>query len=399
MKKLSLAVIGLFVSILSAFSQSKTDSTQYKPRKLSFDEANFVTSYYRQDGDHSAVTGGIGTEKLTDYVADFEIKLKRYDNKSRKHSLDVEVGIDHYTSASSDKIDPQTISSASYSDNRIYPSINYSIENEAKGSTAGAGLSFSNEFDYTSFGANLNVAKKTHSGGEFSFRAQAYLDQLKLIYPVEFRPGGAAADHEHDNYATTPRNSYSASLSFSQIVNQRLQVMFLADAIYQKGYLGLPFHRVYFLNNLEAIENLPDTRFKLPLGFRANYFIGDMFILKAFYRYYRDSWGLQAHTANIEVPVKLSPFFSVSPFYRFYAQQAADYFAPYAAHKAGEQYYTSNYDLATFNSHFYGAGIRVAPPKGVLGMSHLSALELRYGHYHKTTGMNSDVVSLHLNFK
>ena len=176
--------------------------------------------------------------------------------------------------------------------------------------------------------------------------------------------------------------------------------MFLADAIYQKGYLGLPFHRVYFDDlNTERVENLPGTRFKLPLGFRASYFIGDRFLVRAFYRYYQDSWGLKSHTANIEVPVKISPFFSISPFYRFYAQTAVDYFAAYQAHKITDQYYTSNYDLSKFTSNFYGAGIRLAPPKGLLGMEHFSALELRYGHYSKSVGMQSDVVSLHLNFK
>jgi hypothetical protein len=110
MKKLSLAVIGLYVGLLSAFSQNSTvDSSQYKSRKLTFEEANFVSSYYHQDGNNSAVTGGIGTEKLTDFANSFEVRLKRYDRRNRKHTFDVEVGIDHYTSASSDKIDPHLL--------------------------------------------------------------------------------------------------------------------------------------------------------------------------------------------------------------------------------------------------------------------------------------------------
>ena len=404
MKKISLAILGLYVGLLSAFSQTTTsDTANYKSRKLSFEEANFVTSYYHQDGNNSAVTGGIGTERLTDFANSFEVKLKRYDKKNRKHTWDFELGIDHYTSASSDKIDPKTISSASSADNRIYPSINWSMENEAKGNTIGAGLSSSTEFDYQSFGGNINFAKKTkNKSGELSLKLMGYLDRVKLIYPIELRTGITTGNNgrEHDNYATTPRNSFSATLSYSQIVNQRLQLMFIADAIYQKGYLGLPFHRVYFNDfATELVENLPRTRFKMPLGVRASYFIGDRFIVRAFYRYYQDSWGLKANTANIEVPVKISPFFSISPFYRFYSQTAVDYFATYQAHKITDQYYTSNYDLSKFTSNFYGAGIRLAPPKGLLGMEHFSALELRYGHYSKSVGMQSDVVSLHLTFK
>src|SRR6185369_7347035 len=145
MKKLFLSVIGMYFTMLAALSQGnpKTDSV-YKPRKLTFEEANLVSSYYRQDGNNSAVTGGIGTEKLTDIANTFDVKLNKWDKQNRKHEFDIEVGIDHYTSASSDKIDPHTISSASHADTRIYPSVTWSMENQ-KGSTVGAGVSFSKE--------------------------------------------------------------------------------------------------------------------------------------------------------------------------------------------------------------------------------------------------------------
>src|SRR6476619_6025298 len=121
MRKLSLTVIGMYLGILSAFSQS-TDSSAYKNRKLHLDEVDFVSGYYKQDGNNSAVTGGIGSEHLTDFANTIELKLSRYDAKLRKHNLSFEMGVDHYTSASSDKIDPRTISSASMSDTRFYPS-------------------------------------------------------------------------------------------------------------------------------------------------------------------------------------------------------------------------------------------------------------------------------------
>ena len=402
MKKLSLAVIGLYVGLLSAFSQTPAvDSSTYKPRKLTFEEANIVSSYYRQDGNNSAVTGGIGTEKLNDFSNLLEIKLKKYDRHNRKHILGVEVGIDHYTSASSDKIDPSTISSASYSDNRLYPSINWTREDEQKGSTIGAGISASAEFDYISVGANVNFAQKTsNKSGEFSIKLQAFADQVKLIQPVELRTNqGQGNRHENDDYGSAARNTFNTALSYSQIINQRLQVAFLLDLIYQKGYLGLPFHRIYFANNTESVESLPATRFKVPIGFRANYFAGDKVIIRTYYRYYQDDWGLKAHTINIETPVKITPFVSISPFYRYYTQQGVDYFAPYKMHKTTEQFYTSNYDLSTFTSQFYGAGIRLAPPGKVFGINHLSSLELRYGHYTKNIGMQSDIISMHLGFK
>lgn len=397
MKRISLTVLGLYVGMLAAFSQSATDSTQYKSRKLTLEEANLISSYYHQDGNNAAVTGGIGSEKLTDFSNSFELRLSKLDKKDRKHTFDIELGIDHYSSASSDKIDPKTVSSASSADTRLYPSFNWSVENK-KGTTLGAGLSLSSEFDYKSIGINALLAQKTRNrNGEFSLKLQAYLDQLKLILPVELRTGSNPEDEK--DYPTASRNSFSASLAYSQIINQRLQVAFLTDVVYQHGYLGLPFHRIYFNDGSEGVERLPANRFKIPVGLRASYFAGDHLVLRGYYRYYHDSWGLDAHTANIEASVKLTPFFSVTPFYRYYTQNGVSYFAPFQAHDPGQEYYTSNYDLSAFHSHFFGAGFRVIPPRGVFGISHFNMLEVRYGRYEKSNSMQANIVSLNIRIK
>lgn len=396
MKKIFLTATAVFALLHSFAQTTPKDTTGFQSRKLKLEEVNLVSSYYTQNGNNAAVTGGIGSQKLTDIANVFDVKLVKYDSKSRKHTFGLEVGIDHYTSASSDKIDLQANSSASHADTRLYPSLSWSIENEKKGTTLAFGLSSSTEFDYQSFGANISFSAKTKDrSGEFTAKLQTYLDQVTLIQPVELRTNVMG----HDQYGSAARNTFAGSLSYSQIINDRFQVMFLADLVQQNGYLSLPFHRVYFKDNSVHQENLPNSRLKIPLGFRANYFVGDMFIIKTYYRFYTDNWGLTSHTADIEVPIKITPFFSLSPFYRYYTQTAAKYFAPYQTHTAAEQYYNSNYDLAKFNSNFYGAGIRFSPPKGILGLQRISMLELRYGHYTKNINMSSDIISLNIKYK
>jgi hypothetical protein len=394
MKRIFLTAFGI-ACLLKGFSQQATDSTAFGSRKLKVDEINLVSSYYGQNGDHAAVTGGNGTQKLTDIANVFDIKLVKYDRKFRKHAFDVEVGIDHYTSASSDRVDLKANSSASHADTRIYPSLTWSMENEQKGTTVSAGVSSSTEFDYQSFGANIGFAKKTKDrNGEFSARVQAYFDKVSLLAPEELRGTGTAKDN-----GTESRNTFAASLSWTQVINKNLQIALLADVVHQQGFLSLPFYRVYFTDGSVHQEKLPDSRFKIPLGFRANYFIGDRFIIRTYYRYYKDDWGISSHTVNLEVPVKITNFFSISPFYRFYNQTAVKYFAPYLQHTAQQEFYTSNYDLSKFNSNFVGAGIRLAPPKGVFGIQHFNMIELRYGHYMKNINMNANIVSMNVKFK
>jgi len=392
MKKVIISIIALF-GFFNAQGQENTN-TEGQSKKLSLDEINLVSSYYKQDGNNSAVTGGVGSEKLTDISNTIDVTMVKYDEKLRKNKLNLSVGIDHYTSASSDMIDLRANSSASHSDKRIYPTLSWSRENANKGTTLMAGVSLSSEFDYQSYGANIGFAKKTpNKMGEFTAKLQAYLDQVKLIAPIELRGSGG------EDSGTSGRNTYALSLSYSQIINQNFQMEFLADGIQQTGYLSLPFHRVYFTDNSVHQEALPDKRFKIPLGVRANYFFGDKLVVRAYYRYYSDDWGLKSNTFSLETPVKISPFVSVSPFYRYYSQTSAKYFAPYQQHTAFDDFYTSNYDLSKFDSHFYGAGIRFSPKNGLFGIERLNMLEIRYGHYTKSIGMKSDIISLNLRFK
>jgi hypothetical protein len=429
MRKVYLSIVGFsLLCRLNVSAQTKQDSlprtdgvslfrpvgepepSEYNPRALHIDEVNLVSSYYWQNGDHSPVTGGIGTEKVTDISNGIDLKMVWGDPKVKQNSLTLGLGIDHHTSASAAYVNVSGASKTGGS--RVYPSVDWTTENIKKGSSFGIGAYYSGEYNYQSLGTDIHFSQKTSDkNGEFTAKVQAYFDQVKLIYPSEFIPistvttiitsasGTSTEGGGKANIPSSPRNTYSASLGYSQIINSRMQVMFLVDGVAQNGYLGLPFHRVYFNTGKDTIEHLPSNRFKLPVGVRLNYFLGDNVILRSYYRYYLDSWGIKSNTVGLETAIKVTPFFSVSPFYRYYDQTAAKYFAPYEAHSPTDEYYTSNYEYAQFHANFYGIGFRVAPPKGVFGWQNLHDLELRYGHYSQTTDLVSNVVSLSLGFK
>ncbi|MEL1243097.1 DUF3570 domain-containing protein [Flavobacterium sp. DGU11] len=390
MKRIFITGFALLGLMRAHAQEPSADSTAYKAKKLKIEEINLISSYYKQDGNNAAVTGGIGTQELTDISNNLDVKLVKYGETGIKHNFTIEAGIDQYTSASSDMVDLQANSSASSSDIRFYPSLSYSRENEEKGTTLGVGVSSSTEYDYQSFGGNINYAKKTKDrNGEFTAKLQTYLDQVKLITPIELRSANGYG-------GTEGRNTFAGALGYSQVINQNFQVMVMADIVTQQGYLSLPFHRVYFSDGSVHQEKLPDSRLKIPLGLRASYFLGDNIIIRAYYRYYSDDWKLTSHTADLEVPVKISPFFSISPFYRYYTQTAAKYFDAYKKHDSQDEFYTSNYDLSKFDSSFYGAGFRFNPVNGVFGIKHFNMLEIRYGHYTRSNSLTSDIISINI---
>jgi len=406
MRKIYLGVLALYLGILSSHAQTAApvkDTSNYETRKLKVDEVNFVSAYYHQNGNNSAVTGGIGTENLTDFANTLDVQLSKLTGNGHKNTFTFEMGIDHYTSASSDKIDPYSVSSASRQDTRIYPSINWTNSNEKTGNAYGFSLSYSHEFDYQSKGFGFNLTRVfNNKNTQFDFKAQAFLDTWKVILPVELRPPGYGSGSNRDDrnpVPNAPRNSFSTSFSLSQVISTRLQAAFIVEPSYQKGLLATKYQRDYFLDGSERVENLPGGRYKLPVAIRLNYFLDDHFVIRTFYRYYMDNWGIKAHTAEIEVPVKFSSFASISPFYRYNTQQGTRYFTPYGLHNPTDVFYTSDYDLSTLHSNFVGANLRLSPPNGIFGWQHLNTLELRYGHYMRSTGLNSDILTLALKFK
>lgn len=403
MRKICLSVVGLFLLFFKGWSQS-TPSDDYKKLNLKVEDVNIVSGYYTQTGNHSAVTGGIGTQKLTDMSNTIDLKLVKYDILDRKHSFNFEIGVDHHTAASSAYV--STTGASNMSGTRFYPSVNWQVEDNEKRTTFGLGASYSKEYTYQSFGANILFSKRSKDQNrEFTAKGNLFIDQVKMVEPSELRPAqiivtSASREHEGgDNIPSSARNTFDASLSLSQVINQRMQISLLTDGVVQQGYLGLPFYRVYFNDGSVHIENLPDLRLKLPLGFRMNYFLGDRIIFKSYYRFFVDNWGVKSHTASLEMPIKITPFISVSPFYRYYKQTAANFFAPYKEHNANDQYYSSNYDYAAFSSQYGGLNLRLAPTNGLFGAKCFSALELRYGHYRQTTGLVANSLSLNLTFK
>jgi len=441
MKKIYLSVIGFsIICRLGVHAQTKQDTTRnnhpfavytpgsgdstgYQSRALRVDEVDLFSSYYNQNGNHSAVTGGIGTQKVTDFSSGLDLHLVWLNQAYNKNTLSVGFGYDHHSSASAAYV--ALNGGGKPGGSRVYPSLDWTIENAQKGTSFGIGAYYSGEYNYKSTGADLHWSVKTKDrNGEFGVKLQGYFDQVTMILPSEFIPPPPAASNPgtivittasgnteivsangqvisstKSGLPTSPRTTLTAALSYSQMINSRLQIMLLGDVVTQSGYLGLPFHRVYFSNTKDTIEKLPSSRFKLPLGIRANYFLGDNMVLRSYYRYYKDDWGINSNTASLEVAYKISPFFSISPFYRYYNQSAAKYFAPYEAHSPNDQFYTSNYEYAKFQANYFGVGFRIAPPTGVLGWQNLHDLEIRYGHYSQSTGLVSDVISVNLGFK
>jgi len=436
MKNYNFILLILGSTILSAQLTAQDSTSTYKKRVLESVEVDLLFSYYTQDGANASVTGGVGTEELTDITPTLVVSIPLNDDDV----FTIDAGISAYSSASQSNIDPfdgdgeadpfVASSGSSSSDSWIGGTVTYAHSSDDRNSIWSAKLSYATEYDYTSFGLGGSYTKLFNDKNtEVSIHGNVYLDTWKLIYPIELRPfanGGAGlndaffkdktitGNQEYSPLFTeinsTARNSYSFGLGFSQILSRNLQGSLALDFVLQDGLLSTPFHRINFgdiddsfiekIHLADAIEKLPDSRTKIAIGGRLNYYINEIFVVRTYYRYYTDDWGISSHTASIEIPIKIGGRFTVYPSYRFYNQTAADYFAPYEKHASTEEFFTSDYDLSKFTANQYGLGVTYTDIFTNFHISKfgLKSIDLKYLVYDRDSGLSSSLISLGFKF-
>ena len=386
----------LVVGLVALAMQGKPQAmdSAYKKQDLSKTDIELVYSQYAQDGDHSAVTGGSGTEKLNVYAPGFSLS-----HKKARNTFTLAGGADIVSSASTDRID-SIISSASKMDTRSYANIQYSHALGKKGVELGIGTGISIESDYLSIPARafLNYAEPS---GMRTYQAafEVFFDDLRwgrlnpdyrrpvtLVYPAELR--------YKEWYDVYKRYSYNLKTGFTQVINKRLVAGVFPELIYQHGLLATPFHRVYFTDESLKVENLPKDRIRTPITLRANYFAGGRTILKGQYGFYRDNFGITANFIDFEGAFKVSPRITLTPFVRLYSQSGSDYFMPYGNHNPQSAYYSSDYDLSEFNSIKTGIGFRYAPQSSVFGQMRLNEINVRYAYFQRNDSLSAHMITV-----
>ena len=359
-------------------------------------EIELVYNHYIQNGNKSAVTGGIGTEKLTVYAPGFSVRKTAGPN-----SLAFNAGTDIITSASTDNID-YVMSSASRTDERIYANATYGRTFNKHNLVVSGGIGFSIESDYFSVGSNAGLTKKDKDNlRQYSVQIQVFNDDLrwgrlnpdyfrpvKLIYPSELR--------YREWYDVHRRNSVNLKLGFTQVLDKRNVIGFFPELTWQNGLLATPFHRIYFSDGTEAVEQLPENRVKTALAVRLNSFAGGRFILKSILNGYCDNFGIKAFSLENETAIKLRYDLILLPNARFYSQSASSYFASYGMHQPGEEYYTSDYDLSGMHTFSSGIGLKFYPYKYLKKRMIFNGFIFRYNFISSSYGLSSHIFSISL---
>lgn len=377
------------------FSRSQNSESPTETPKVNTTAVEILYNHYLQDGDNSAVTGGIGTERLTVYGPSVNLK-KGFGN----HAISLQLGADIISSASTDRIDFVN-SSASRLDVRSYTNLNYERIFETNQWSVNAGIGFSIESDYFSFAKYLGATKTSKNQMQtYALDLQIFNDDLRwgrlnddenyepshLVYPEELR--------YREWYDVEKRNTYNTKLGFTQVLNHRHRFGLIAGFSYQEGLLATPFHRIYFNDGSLGVEQLPNERYKTSLGFKLNSFVNGQLILKNTVTGYTDNFGINAFAIENETAYKLNSKVTLYGNLRFYTQTESKYFAPYQVHDISERYFTSDYDLSKFNTVKLGAGIKFHPYSFITKRRRFDSITLRYNYLTRSTNLNAHMFSM-----
>ncbi len=159
----------------------------------------------------------------------------------------------------------------------------------------------------------------------------------------------------------TDRQSYCVDVT--QILTKNLVVNLNYEGITDEGFLNNPYRQVRYVDSDAArgysyeSEIYPRTKTSSATAIRAMYYLPYRASLKGEYRYYTDTWGINAFNGELAYTHPLGKGITLEVKYRFYDQTAADFYSDLFPIQNAQNFMARDKELASYTTHTVGAGI------------------------------------------
>jgi len=156
------------------------------------------------------------------------------------------------------------------------------------------------------------------------------------------------------------RRSYRVGLS--QIVTPKLMMGAAYEAITDEGFLNNPYRSVRYLDPDSPAgfayqpEVYPRTRTSNAASLSARYFLPYRAAVNGEFRWYTDTWGIDASTVRVGYTHPLGSRWVVEGGYRWYDQSAADFYSDLFPRADFQNFLARDKELSTFTSHMVSLG-------------------------------------------
>jgi hypothetical protein len=261
---------------------------------------------------------------------------------AEKYSVSANLYMDMVSSASIDVV----TTASPYSEERTQASAAFDMLN---GKTQySLGYTTSDENDYTANSVSFDVS-------------QDMLGDLTTVSFGHTRGWDEVRRRGDDSFAESiDRRSYRVGLS--QIVTPQLLMGASYELVTDEGYLNNPYRSVRYLDPDSASgysyepEVYPHTRTSNAAAVRARYFLPYRAALHGEYRYFTDTWGIDAHTVELGYTHPWTERWVFELGYRFYTQTAADFYSDLFERPDQQNFMARDKELSTFSTHMLSLG-------------------------------------------
>ena len=248
------------------------------------------------------------------------------------------------TSASGHLIQSGTFPSAEYRDRR--KSLTLAWTRRFGAHMPSIDVSYAKENDYIARGFGLSDSwVMAHGLGTLHYGIAISRD---IVEPVT-------------NNLHLPKSENGYSLGWTQVLGERDLLDVSASLMQLSGYLTDPY-KVVPIGDVTAgttvPENRPDTRSRRALVVKYAHAYPWNGALHADYRYYNDSWGIQAHTLDLIYQQRLASDWIVAPEVRLYTQSRANFYG--GSFPVPQTNMSADYRLSSFESILGGLTISYA---------------------------------------
>lgn len=202
-------------------------------------------------------------------------------------------------------------------------------------------------------------------------------------------------DQNGDYHDKGARSTTGINVSVSQILSPTTVVDATYGGTWQHGTLAQTWNAVPVMGTDPAGELFPRNRLRHAIAGRiAQHIPATRSTVKAWYRYYRDDFGLSAHTVELTAYQYIVPWLYLRAAYRFHHQTGVDFYTEaMPAQPDASTARTSDSDLAPFDAHELGLGLAIVGERAPKPLRRIG-LVADYTHYHRTNDLTIDVFAL-----
>lgn len=201
----------------------------------------------------------------------------------------------------------------------------------------------------------------------FSLSHDTFGDLTQLSLGVGFSDNDISRNG--DEVFAEQSQQYRVRAGINQILTTNLSIAFNIESIADEGYLNNPYRTVRFIDNSIPAgvgyqsEVYPKTRNSFSTKLSASYYLPYRAALFFHYRYFTDSWQIDANDIELGYRHPLGKTLELDLKLRYYHQNQASFYSDLFPYQDAQNYLARDKELSDFNDITLGLGVTYLIPQ------------------------------------